>query len=255
MDDGSIHEHTGFLVLAAKSSPDDLLLFTKYSTNTSPLSWGATLEYSEGFPFERVSTELDDYTSSFPTGEMITAYPANLIAEWTKQDPQAAYDWIIERDDPSENVLSYSNLDDFIKVYAETASADHLGEFIAGNLSWTNQAYYIAAKALAENSDPEVYRSFIENLDENTDLQKTQSKVIQEAIKLQSNEVVALVLETIPKEQHFELFSNDLQLKNLSSGHFRNQFINSLVRTGHARKDIIEKFPDHADIFTANDSE
>jgi len=123
-------------------------------------SSGSGLNYVSGFDFEAALNGLVELEESAGPGHSLSSLPSNLLSEWAKRDPQAAFDWV-----QLDKELSFnSGLDEFIDGYAEVATDEEIGSFVAqlyDPQEEQRERYDQAWDALSEVEDEDAVRQFL----------------------------------------------------------------------------------------------
>jgi hypothetical protein len=103
-------------------------------TSLSPLSVDKDpiapllLSYPKDFDFQAA---LEGFTELHAKGVKPATYPANLLDEWAKRDPEAAFRWFVDGD-PGAHTSSFSS---YFQDLARSASADELASSVSLALS------------------------------------------------------------------------------------------------------------------------
>ena len=79
---------------AAELGPDKLLQLARLSVGKTGVSSGFGPTYPPDFDFRKMLDGLAELHESLGEGEKITSVPANLLEEWARRDPQAAFEWV-----------------------------------------------------------------------------------------------------------------------------------------------------------------
>lgn len=148
--DGEVILPDSLIDEAAESGADTLLKLCKLSrTDAGMATFGHVLDYPADFDFRAALDGLADIEESLARDERLSVVPGNLLVEWAKRDPSAAYAWVqMGRDTPFGDDFT-----SFVHGYAQVAPPGEFGAFGA-------QVYKASASA------PEGHRKVFQMLGE-----------------------------------------------------------------------------------------
>lgn len=130
---------------AVGQGSDTLLRAIGASAYPGKSASGQEIEYPEGFDFAATLERLTEAERDLPEGWRYAHYPSNLLSEWAKVDPQAAFDWMSGGSKVSFN----SEIGDFLKGYATVARPDEwsplLVPMLTGDVSHIRDSAYQAS--------------------------------------------------------------------------------------------------------------
>ncbi|MGJ8677514.1 MAG: hypothetical protein ACSHX0_08355 [Akkermansiaceae bacterium] len=247
--EGRIHIPRYFFHYAIEESPEEIFqlwVYNRKQTEGDGMGiqtnrWGFDFEYPVDFPFLEMMDRLSSYEAKLKTtGEHIDSYPSNMMRVWARREPQAALDWL----NSGKELLGNDSFSEFIVGYASVASATELGLFLAEGFSADKTDFRRLSSALVEMPDPEFYRAFINNVDQTEEtgfyhVKTLSNLLLNSKVKLSTR---LAVLVNIPKEQHFEVFSHE-ELKFVTTGRYRETFIETLTEVGHSLESVELQFP------------
>ncbi|MCH7227097.1 hypothetical protein [Haloferula sp. A504] len=135
----------------------DVSLLSRTSATTT---YGHDLEYPPGFDFRAALDGLADAQAALDEGECLSSVPANLLVEWAKRDPGAAYAWL-----QTDRVTPFGDdFSSFIRGYGQAAKPKDLGAFAAQVFTSSPSAavgYQKVFQILGEAPSLEVVEGFL----------------------------------------------------------------------------------------------
>ena len=145
---------------AVDAGKEKLLELCRLSIGKSDGTSGLDLNYPPDFDFAGTLDGLVELLDSLEEGQRLTSIPSNLLEEWTRRDPQAAFEWVSKGHE-----LSFNEMEDFIEAYAEVGGADEVGalvgEIFKGDDSRDFERYGLVWEALSEAPRAETLEGFL----------------------------------------------------------------------------------------------
>lgn len=123
-------------------------------------SSGMEVTFSENFDFRRALDGLADIKAGLGKGEKIAITLTNLLSEWTERDPAAAWEWIQQ----GRN-LSNDDVAGFLKGYRENATTGELAGKLVEAMSLKfepQEPFRMAWDVMAEKPDAGLIGQFLE---------------------------------------------------------------------------------------------
>ena len=121
---------SGLFTAALDKGVDELLELCRVGLYCGP--WrgisSQSVPYPEGFDFQRALDGLAEIKGGFGDDAKFMALPSNLIGEWTKRDPQAAWAWL-----QSGKSVDGSGKIEFFASYATTAKPTEVAALLAAD--------------------------------------------------------------------------------------------------------------------------
>lgn len=87
---------------------------------------GGEVKFSGDFDFRRVLDGLTEIRKGLRGGEEVAAVPSNLLEDWAKRDPTAAWEWLQQHER-----LPYARPESFFKGYRSVTSTGDCAAFLA----------------------------------------------------------------------------------------------------------------------------
>lgn len=159
--DGAVNISGRMLKEAVDQGPEKLLEVLRLGVGRSRESSGSDMAYPAAFDFHRVLDGLSELSKSLEEDEAITTVPTNLVEEWARRDPQAAFEWVSQGHE-----VPHNGMEDFIEGYAELVGDRELGELV-GKLFEPDEAdasrgYQLVWDSLMKAPRPEAVEGFLE---------------------------------------------------------------------------------------------
>lgn len=151
----------GLQQMAADRGAGRLLELARLSAGKDSGSSGIDLTYPPDFDFRMVLDGLADLGAWLGDGEKITSVPSNLLDEWTRRDPQAAFEWISQGHE-----VPFNGMEDFVEAYAAVGGDREVGRLV-GEIFKADEPhaytrYSLASEALFEAPRAETLEGFLE---------------------------------------------------------------------------------------------
>ncbi len=124
---------------------------------------GGEVEFKENFDFATLAAMLekaDDETK----GESYSFFPSNLIKDWAKIDPEAAWNWVSRE---KGGQMPFSGADDFFSALAATRSKEQINDFVIDQMASRNDdesKFRLAWQALARRPEAAQITDFINRM-------------------------------------------------------------------------------------------
>jgi hypothetical protein len=124
-------------------------------------SSGSNVAFKENFDFAELAALLDKEAgdNNKPTYSFM---PSNLLSEWTKVDPDAAWNWVSK-----QNNMVFNGADEFFDTLAKTRSKEQINAFVVDQMATRedeNSKYRLAWQALASKPDAAQIADFFTRL-------------------------------------------------------------------------------------------
>jgi hypothetical protein len=160
--DGTANNFLGGLQQkAADKGEAKLLELCRLSAGRTDGASGLGLVYPPDFNFRKMLDGLVEISGSLGEGEQIATVPSNLLEEWTRRDPQAAFDWVSQGHE-----ISFNGMEEFIEAYAEIGGDREVGALVGGIFDaaepHASTRYDLAWEALSEAPRPGTLEGFLE---------------------------------------------------------------------------------------------
>lgn len=126
-------------------------------------SGGSSVDFKENFDFAGLAA-LWDKTSAENKEQHYSFVPSNFIEEWTKTDPQAAWNWVSKESMPA---MSFNGADGFFETLAKTRSTAEINTFVINEMALRtgdDSKFELAWQALASKPDAAQTADFIARL-------------------------------------------------------------------------------------------
>ncbi|GAA5484640.1 hypothetical protein [Haloferula sargassicola] len=119
--------------LAAKEDPDLLVRLCGLSVNSGSSMFSLPIDFPEGFDFRRCVEGFASLAAGLSDGQRISNMPVNLVTEWSKIDPQAAFEWAITTDAAvwERRASGPDPLTQFFSGFASASDTRTYGSFVA----------------------------------------------------------------------------------------------------------------------------
>lgn len=121
---------------------------------------GTQSTFPEGFDFKRVLDGLAEGLADFGKGGGYDNLPGNLVGEWTKRDPQAAWAWLQQGKAFKRPGKFEGRNDEFFVSYARSTPPNEVGRFLGTVFSTVN--YGDANCALTAKPSLELLDAFLQ---------------------------------------------------------------------------------------------
>ncbi len=162
-EDGDISLPDVLMEQAVDEGADKLLEVCRLGVSDADGTRGIPVDYPSGFPFRDTLEAIADLAASLEDGQSLSMVPSNLLAEWARRDPEAAYAWLAS----GRKVPFNGEVGDFVEGYAEVATNAEVGAFAAGLFDPDERParrYDTAFDILSEVPEGETLEGFLEGL-------------------------------------------------------------------------------------------
>lgn len=134
---------------------DILACFTQINSWSS-----APVKFGEGFDFQQALNGIAEIQATFDENERLAFVPSNLLAEWAKHDPDAAWEWVL----PDDKKVPGNDLVSLVRGLAPTAELIELAVFVAESptKSRHNDRHSLWS-ILTVKPDPDFISGFLDN--------------------------------------------------------------------------------------------
>lgn len=115
-------------------------------------SGGSYVDFNENFDFAGLA-ELLKKADGANEDESFSFFPSNIVREWTKYDPEAAWNWISNEKSDS---MPFNGADDFFETLATTRSPEQINAFLIDQMAVCkddDSKFRLAWQALATEAD------------------------------------------------------------------------------------------------------
>ena len=123
------------LKLSLTHGPEAVLQVTELGVGNQNRKNFSYCEFPDDFDFYTTLNGLADLHESLKEGKDFTVLPSNLLSEWAKQDPKAAWQWLEEGRTLQNNDTKL----EYFKGYRELVSAQELGETIGDYMGFDKE--------------------------------------------------------------------------------------------------------------------
>ncbi len=198
-------------------------------------SGGSSVDFKENFDFAGLAA-LWDKTSAETKEQHYSFVPSNFIEEWTKTDPQAAWNWVSKESTPA---MSFNGADGFFETLAKTRSTAEINTFVINEMALRtgdDSKFDLAWEALASKPDAAQTADFIARLPGDRDVNLEQlAKRSSRSSGGNYNEFKEILLAQMTVEQRRQLipkaFGEDTE-------HSRKFMARALRQLGHTDAEI-----------------
>jgi hypothetical protein len=122
---------------AAAQGADKLVEVCQLGLSRGPCSGATTsVVYPDGFDFQRALDGLTEAKVAYGKDASYDSLPANLVEEWAKRAPQAAWDWLQQG-----KTLDFASKNDFFRGYAMVATPAEVGRFLVSRFDPAAEEY------------------------------------------------------------------------------------------------------------------
>lgn len=201
-------------LLLGKCTKLDAASFERYcrcAVYENPNTTGWKMDFAENFDFATALNKLADIQASVAKGQGFTALPYNILSEWAKRDPQAAFEWMLM----GKYVIMNHGIDDFIEGYKEVASDAEVGTLIADIYQRSND-YTDAFRAMRAGSNSSIIGAFLEAAPASRSPEQHLAELLRVSMKYNDYQADYLrnnFLTKLAYQQRVDLFMNDVALK------------------------------------------
>ena len=208
-------------------------------------SSGSGLKYATDFDFEAALNGLVELEENAGEGRSLSSLPSNLLSEWAKRDPQAAFDWVQLGKELSFN----SGLDEFIDGYAEIASDEEIGSFVAELFDPSmdeRKRYDQAWDALSEVADEDAVRQFLTDVAPHGGESVHIEGLLERSMSTSGggyDATRAILLNMMDSQSRYELFTSGGEKNRFHRSYMRDRLVPVLQRLGHTPAEISEMLP------------
>ena len=152
--------------LAAKQDPDLLVRLCALSVHSGSGGFGIPVDFPDRFDFRRCMDGFTSIVDGLRDGQRISNMPTNLISEWTKVDPQAAFEWALAAESGSwgDHTIGREPLAEFFSGLASSSDTNTYGSFVADFYLSPSDAENVASQtwtALSAKADSRTIESFL----------------------------------------------------------------------------------------------
>lgn len=203
-------------------------------------SSGSSVDFKENFDFAELAALLDKEAGD-NNKPSYSFMPSNLLREWTKVDPDAAWNWVSKE---KGSHMVFNGADEFFETLAQSRSKEQINAFLVDQMAARedeDSKYRLAWQALASKPDAAQIADFItrlpgdrvRNLEQLTEASSSGSGGSYDEFKslLVSQMTVEERRRIIPK-----VFVSN-------SGDSRRMIARSLRQLGHTDAEINEMLP------------
>lgn len=139
---------------------DQMLRLTAQFVSSKGGTSGYSGEFPPNYDFRKALDGLAAIKSSLKQSESFSVLPTNLMEEWAKIDPDAAWQWLGE-----DKNVTFNDVDDFLEAYCETATNAQIIQILtqAGERSETPDQHFRSAwSVIAEKQNAELISQFLD---------------------------------------------------------------------------------------------
>lgn len=201
---------------------------------------GSGLRYAEGFDFAAVLNGLAEMRESLPEGRRFEEVPNNILEEWSKTDPQAAYDWVLE----DREVTFNSGIGEYLEGYGEIAAPDEWSPLLQPFLEKEERhqvgAAYGASVALLRKGDSRALGDWLRGLNGIVPADDALAGLLKVSAYSSGDEIVsfrARVFEAMGPGSRLDV-SKDWASRMLRDKEGMAEYSEALTRLGHSRAEI-----------------
>jgi hypothetical protein len=116
-------------------------------------------EFSPDFDFRAAAKGLDAIHAKLGHGDSLALRPHNFVAEWTKRDPAAAWEWV-----RAGNGFLFNDLTKFLDCYATVAPPEEIAGMLVETMalkSTTSEKFEMAWNVLRERPNAPLISQFL----------------------------------------------------------------------------------------------
>ncbi|WP_193213646.1 hypothetical protein [Luteolibacter marinus] len=226
---------SGLLFESAKGGAEFVVEVCRLGVSNKSFRTGPGLEYPEGFDFATALNGIADASEAAGPGLTLSSVPGNLLTEWSKLDPQAAYAWLQLGREVSFN----SNIRDFFEGYTKVATPAEVGTFLADGFdpSTDEKARYEPAwEALAITPEKEMLQVFLDQVGGDATIEQHVIGMLRRGEYSGGHnfdEARALLISALDPAQRMEVLQGDV----VAARHRKN-LGPFLKRLGHTEEEI-----------------
>ena len=161
-------------------------------------------EYAKDFDFETALNGLADLQATFPKGEHFGLFPADILEQWAKRDPERAMEWALSE----KEILFNTGIRDFMAGYKMKASDAEMVEMVS-KIYAKDEGYDSTWKALSGAGNEAVVQGFIEKAASGGGSNQLLAGLLSESMgEMRMEDQVArqMLLGNITAEQRMEIF-------------------------------------------------
>jgi hypothetical protein len=201
---------------------------------------GTHLIFPGDFDFKRVFDGLAEGLAAFGKDGGYDNLPTNLIGEWTKRDPQAAWEWLQQGKAYKVPAKFEGRFDEFFESYAQTAPPEEAGLFL-GTVFASDKDFNNPMCALTAQPSLELLDAFLQAApgERSERLQRLFKWSIGWRRGWDHGKVRFLLLERMTPEQRLEA----LRSYREPSTKQEQELIPVLRRLGHSEEEIRTLLP------------
>jgi len=126
-------------------------------------SSGSEVDFREDFDFAALAAMLDKERRE-NSNLSYSFSPSNFVSEWTKADPEAAWNWVSKK---NGDQLVFNGADDFFETLAQSRSKEEINAFVIDQMAAhedDDSKFRLAWQALASKPDATQIADFISHL-------------------------------------------------------------------------------------------
>lgn len=132
-------------------------------------STGSEVDFREDFDFAALAAMLDkergeNHSSSFSFS------PSNFVNEWTKADPEAAWNWVSKK---NGDQLVFNGTGEFFETLAQSRTKQQINDFVIGQMAAQendDSKFRLAWRALSSKPDAAQIADFVSRLPGDPDM-------------------------------------------------------------------------------------
>jgi hypothetical protein len=201
---------------------------------------GSNVAFKENFDFAELVTLLDKEAVE-NNKQSYSFMPSNLIIEWTKSDPNAAWNWV---SNAKGHHIIFNGVDEFFETLAQTRSKEQISAFLVDQMATReddDSKFRLAWQALSSKPDAAQIADFI------TRLPGDRVKNLEEMAKASSSgsggpydEFKNLLVSQMTVEERKMILPKAFVSNGEAS---RRMFARTLRQLGHTDAEINEMLP------------
>lgn len=139
---------------------DQMLRLTAQFVSSKGGTSGYSGEFPPNYDFRKALDGLAAIKSSLKQSESFSVLPTNLMEEWAKMDPDAAWQWLSE-----DKNVTFNDVDDFLEGYCERATNAEIIQILtqAGERFKTPEQHFRSVwSVIAEKQNAELISQFLD---------------------------------------------------------------------------------------------
>lgn len=205
---------TELLQAALAKDPETLLACLRIAQHPRATGHPVVLDFPDGFEFPRFASALADHMADLPKGAHQLVLPGNLVAEWAKEDPTAAFLWASHHPDAATAHGLQASLD----AIAESPP-NHAGAIFAEALQTEGVDSTLVLDGLATvlhtEANPQILAYFLTSLPSPEQQEAQLLALFRETLRpdaqFRSSRVRHLVLSQMTGEERLAFFDDLLR--------------------------------------------